>query len=102
MGRKLPWLVWPEDTGGIGTYQAQQIVTGMLLRMGELFGVSIGPWSGCFDLHRKLGVIKVKLEFTMWKKGWNPPPQPEPAPKPSKKKKSAKKATSRKSSKKAG
>lgn len=117
MGRQFPYRVIPEETGGLGTRKAQEVVTSMLLKMGELFGVSIGPWAGSFDVHKDLGVINVKLEFKMWKTGWCPPEdalqafkaklkvrnrKKAPAAKPAKKKKPAKKAASRKSSKKAG
>lgn len=102
MGRRLPWRVFPEETGGIGTFKAQKILTELLLRMPDLFGVTIGPWSMKLDLHRTTGVVLVKLNFSMWKTGWSPPPQPEAPPKPSKKKKPAKKASSRKPPKRAG
>lgn len=102
MGRKSPSQVWPEDTGGMGTYAASEILKELLHRMPELFGVTIGPWSMKLKLHRTSGVVQVKLDFSMWKKGWNPPEPPAENAKPPKKKSGTKKAAGRKRAKSAG
>jgi hypothetical protein len=62
--------VWPEDSGGMGTWQAKTVIEEMLTKLDET--VQVGHWNADIRLH-KVGFVVVKLEVAIWKKGWSPP-----------------------------
>lgn len=68
---KSPYRVLPDETGGLTTFQAKEVIEKMLEQLNGT--VDVGHWTAAYDTHKKLGTIDVRLQLSIWKKGWSPP-----------------------------
>lgn len=65
------WKVWPEDTGGLTTFKAKEVIEKQLAELAQV--VDIQESAHGYAVQQDLGFIVVNVQLLIGAKGWMPP-----------------------------